>query len=193
MAERPGASGASGPTPLPHLACEIRFAYPGADFSLCHVDLTIPFGQSGAVVGRNGSGKRPLLTLLLRLWDPLGGRHHGRRPRPARRDAGVPHAQCGVVFQDTFLLNRSVRDNIALGRAAATDWEVEEVTRAAHIHDVIAALPDGYDMPLGERGAALSGGQRQRLALARAGARPCLADPRRGDLRVGPRSGSDLR
>ena len=137
------------------------------------VSLTIRRGQSVALVGPSGSGKTTLLTALMRGFDPDRGTIEldGRDVRTVTRASLV--AQGAVVFQDSFLYNLSVRENVRLGRPDASDAAVEAACRDAEIHDVIRALPQGYDTLVGERGALLSGGQRQRVAIARA----LLRDP----------------
>ena len=157
---------------LPRFSEEIRFAdvsfsYPGEEQALRHMTLTIAAGQSVAFVGRNGAGKSTLLALLLHLWDPSDGRItvDGHDLRAMTQDSW--HAQVGVVFQETLLFNRSVRDNICLDRPAS-DEEIEAVARAAQVHDVIINLPNGYNTVIGEHGGRLSGGQSRRLVLARA-------------------------
>ncbi len=171
-AEGPGGREMPGAVALPRIAHAIQFAdvgfrYPGGPFTVRHISLTIQVGQSVAFVGRNGSGKSTLLALLLRLWDPDEGAItvDGHDLRAVAINS--LQSQRGAVFQETFLFNRSVRENIRLGRPA-TGAEIEAAAAAAQIHDVIAALPGGYDAVVGERGGRLSAGQRQRLALARA-------------------------
>src|SRR5262249_21204283 len=126
-----------------------------------------------AFVGASGSGKSTMLSLILRFYDPQRGRVvlDGRALPEVTQES--LRAQIGVVFQEPFLFNVSVRENIRLGRPVASDKEVEEAARAAEMHDILAALPQGYDTPAGERGGRFSGGQRQRIALARA----LIADP----------------
>jgi ABC-type phosphate transport system ATPase subunit len=114
-----------------------------------------------------------VLRLLTRTWDPAEGavRFDGVDVRTAT--LGSLRSQLGVVYQDTFLFDTTVRENIRLGCAGATDDAVEAAARAAEVHDFIGTLPNGYDTLVGERGGRLSGGQRQRLAIARA----LLRDP----------------
>jgi ATP-binding cassette, subfamily B, bacterial len=131
------------------------------------VDLDIPAGAVVALVGATGSGKSTVAALLVRLFDPDGGRvtFDGEDLRELRRDALAE--QVAIVFQEAFLFDDSVRENITLG-VDVTDAEVEAAARLARAHDFITELPDGYATQVGERGATLSGGQRQRIALARA-------------------------
>ncbi|WP_031075176.1 ABC transporter ATP-binding protein/permease [Streptomyces sp. NRRL S-118] len=163
-----------GTAPMPARSPEIRFedvrfTYPGAARpALRGVTFTAAAGRTTAVVGPSGAGKSTLLALLLRQWDPDGGRvtldgtDHGRFALAALR-SGI-----AVVSQETYLFHASVADNLRLARPAATDEELYAAARAAGIHEEILRLPGGYATEVGERGATLSGGQRQRLALARA-------------------------
>ena len=137
------------------------------------VDFTIPAGGTVAVVGHSGSGKSTLARLLYRFYDVDAGRItiEGVDLRDWTQDS--VRAAIAIVPQDTVLFNDTIRYNIRYGRPDATDAEVEAAARAAHIHDFIQALPDGYDSPVGERGLKLSGGEKQRVAIARA----LLKDP----------------
>ena len=132
------------------------------------VTLDIRHGESVAFVGPSGSGKSTILNAIMRSFDPNGGavRIDGHDLRSVTVASFI--RQSAVVFQESFLYNTSIRENLRLGRLGATDEEVEAACRDAEIHDIILALPKGYDSPVGERGALLSGGQRQRLAIARA-------------------------
>ncbi|MEW2589802.1 ABC transporter ATP-binding protein [Micromonospora aurantiaca] len=159
-----------------HLRVEdVTFSYPGSDTAaLAGVSLDVPAGTSLALVGETGSGKSTLAALISRLHDPDAGRItidgiDLRDLRPADLAAVV-----GVVSQETYLLHGTVRDNLRYARPDATDADIEAAARAARIHDVIAALPDGYDTMVGSRGHRFSGGEQQRLAIART----LLRDPR---------------
>ncbi|WP_455709660.1 ABC transporter ATP-binding protein [Micromonospora chalcea] len=159
-----------------HLRVEdVTFSYPGSDTAaLAGVSLDVPAGTSLALVGETGSGKSTLAALISRLHDPDAGRItidgiDLRDLRPADLAAVV-----GVVSQETYLLHGTVRDNLRYARPDATDADIEAAARAARIHDLIAALPDGYDTMVGSRGHRFSGGEQQRLAIART----LLRDPR---------------
>ena len=146
----------------------VRFGYTPEREDLAGVTLEVPAGTRVALVGHSGCGKSTCLKLLMRFYDPREGRvlFDGIDLRDARLDS--LYEQVGVVFQESFLFNTTVRENIRLGRPAATDAEVETAARAAEIHEVIVRMPGGYDTLVGERGGLLSGGQRQRVAIARA-------------------------
>jgi ATP-binding cassette, subfamily B, bacterial len=147
---------------------DVSFSYTGEQMNLRDVNLTIPAGLSVAFVGPSGSGKSTLLNLIMRFYDPNAGAVtiDGQDLRQVTQES--LRSQIGTVFQDTFLYNTTVRENITLGKTDATEGEIEAAARAAEIHDFILTLPQGYDTTVGERGAQLSGGQRQRIALARA-------------------------
>ena len=172
VAERHGA------VALPHGPGEVRFdrvrfGYPRAPVVLDGIDFTASPGATIALVGQTGAGKTTAMALLQRLWDPDSGRilidgHDIRDVTLTSLRAAI-----GVVFQESMLLNRSIRENLLVGRPDATDAELERACRLAEAHDFITRQPQGYDTPVGERGASLSGGQRQRLAIARA----LLKDP----------------
>ncbi len=160
-------------TKLPALTDAIRFedvsfSYTGEHKNLDRVAFTIHRGSNVAIVGGSGSGKSTVLGLIARFYDPDSGKvtFDGRDGRTATLDS--LRKQMGVVFQESFLFNTTIRENIRLGRPDADDEDVEAAARAAEIHDVIVGLPDGYNTIVGERGGRLSGGQRQRVAIARA-------------------------
>jgi ATP-binding cassette subfamily B protein len=147
---------------------DVGFSYSGEQMNLRDVDLRIPAGHSVAFVGPSGSGKSTLLNLIMRFYDPNTGAVtiDGHDLRQVTQES--LRTQIGTVFQDTFLYNATVRENITLGKTDATERDIEAAARAAEIHDFILTLPQGYDTTVGERGDQLSGGQRQRIALARA-------------------------
>lgn len=145
----------------------VSFSY-GADPVLTDITCTVPEGAIVGLAGRSGSGKSTLLSLIMRFWDVESGRIAvgGTDVRAAATHA-LRQTQ-SLVTQDTHLFNESLADNIRIGRLDATDAEVEAAARAARIHDVIAALPDGYATRAGELGDVLSAGEKQRIGLARA-------------------------
>jgi ATP-binding cassette, subfamily B, heavy metal transporter len=132
------------------------------------VSFTIPAGKRVAVVGHSGSGKSTLARLLYRFYDVSSGSIaiNGASIRDVKQAS--LRAAIGIVPQDTVLFNDTIRYNIHYGRPGASEAEVVEAARAAHIHDFIASLPDGYESGVGERGLKLSGGEKQRVAIARA-------------------------
>ncbi len=152
---------------------DVTFSYTNESLNLSHVNLQIPAGQSVALVGSSGSGKSTILSLIMRFYDPQQGQVllDGFDIRQGTQIS--LRGQMSAVFQDNFLFNTTIRENIRLGQPAASDEEVVAAARAAEIHDLIASLPDGYDTRVGEAGGRLSGGQKQRLAIARA----ILSDP----------------
>jgi ATP-binding cassette, subfamily B, beta-glucan exporter len=146
----------------------VSFAYPGGPNVLTDVSFSVPKGQSVALVGHTGAGKSTAVALLQRLWDPTTGRVliDGQDLRDVTLES--LRRTIGVVFQESLLFNRSIRDNLLVGRPDATDEEIEHACQLADAHEFILRQPRGYDTMIGERGATLSGGQRQRLAIARA-------------------------
>ena len=151
----------------------VRFAYDARRPILQDVDFTIPPGGTVAVVGHSGSGKSTLARLLYRFYDVDAGHIRITDAEGEIRDirdytqASVRSA-IAIVPQDTVLFNDTIFYNIQYGRPEATREEVEQAARAAHIHDLIVSLPDGYASEVGERGLKLSGGEKQRVAIARA-------------------------
>jgi ATP-binding cassette subfamily B protein len=146
----------------------VSYRYADASVGLTGVTTTIRPGESVTVVGPSGSGKSTWLGLLLRLYDPTAGAItiDGHDLRQVTQVSF--RTQVGVVFQDSFLFDTTLRENIRFGKPDARDEEIVAAAREAGVHDVIAALPDGYDTRAGRGGARLSGGERQRVALARA-------------------------
>ncbi|HET9074726.1 MAG TPA: ABC transporter ATP-binding protein [Solirubrobacteraceae bacterium] len=131
------------------------------------IDVVIPAGTRTAVVGETGAGKTTLGYLLARLYEPQRGRV--TVDGVDIRDVSLASlaATVGVVSQETYLFHASVRENLRFAKPEATDAEVEAAARAARVHELIAALPDGYDTVVGERGYRFSGGEKQRMAIAR--------------------------
>ncbi len=146
---------------------DVRFGYdPGREI-LKGVDLTIPAGTTLAVVGPSGAGKSTLARLLYRFYDPTAGRILIDGQDIAEVAQRSLRAAIGIVPQDTVLFNDTVGYNIAYGRGGSTQADVEEAAKGAAIHDFVAALPQGYESMVGERGLKLSGGEKQRVAIAR--------------------------
>ena len=148
---------------------DVVFHYqPDEPAVLKNVSFDIKAGENVAIVGPSGSGKTTIVNLLLRFWDP----QHGRILIGGHDICSLSLSELrniiSVVQQDAYLFNTTIRENIRIGKANATDPEIENAARKACIQDFIASLPDGYDTMLGERGAKLSGGQRQRISIARA-------------------------
>ncbi|MFE7765546.1 ABC transporter ATP-binding protein [Streptomyces sp. NPDC057438] len=131
------------------------------------IDLTVPAGGSLAVVGPTGAGKSTLGALVPRLYDVTGGRVTLDGVDVRDLDFDTLARGIGVVSQETYLFHASVADNLRFAKPDATDEELHAAARAAQIHDHIAALPNGYDTVVGERGHRFSGGEKQRLAIAR--------------------------
>jgi ABC-type multidrug transport system fused ATPase/permease subunit len=132
------------------------------------LDLDIPAGQTVAVVGETGAGKTTIARLLGRFYDPRSGRVTLDGTDLRQLPDSVLRSEIIVITQENFLFQGSVADNIRLGRPDATDREVEDAARIIGAHDFIAALPEGYDTPVGKHGGRLSAGQRQLVSFARA-------------------------
>ena len=183
LAQTPSVPEPATPRQLPPLESEppgravvfdgVRFGYRTGGEVLPTFDLTLPAGQTVAVVGSTGAGKSTLAKLLARFYDPSDGRV--LLDGVDLRDLAVPELRRGVVMvtQEAFLFSGPVADNIAIGRPDATREEIEQAAKEIGAHDFISTLPDGYDTDVRKRGGRISAGQRQLVAFARA----LLADP----------------
>ncbi|WP_405619346.1 ABC transporter ATP-binding protein [Streptomyces sp. NBC_00076] len=183
LAQTPSVPEPAAPRELPSLETELpgrevvfdgtRFAYRTGGEVLPSFDLTLPAGQTVAVVGSTGAGKSTLAKLLARFYDPSEGRV--LLDGVDLRELSVPELRRGVVMvtQEAFLFSGTVAENIAIGRPDATRGDIERAAKAIGAHEFISALPDGYDTDVRKRGGRISAGQRQLVAFARA----LLADP----------------
>ncbi len=164
------------PVPLPEDAAghlrleEVSFSYDGngGDPVLCDVSLEARPGERVAILGETGSGKSSLVHLIPRFYDVTEGRVTLDGIDVRELPLEELRSRIGMALQETVLFSGTVRDNIRYGRPEATDEEVIEAARIAQAHDFVAALPNGYDTAVGQRGVNFSGGQKQRLAIARA-------------------------
>ncbi|SDZ02780.1 ATP-binding cassette, subfamily B [Lysobacter sp. yr284] len=147
---------------------EVRFGYDPRREILRGVDFEIPAGATVAVVGHSGSGKSTLARLLYHFYDVDAGAIEIDGTDLRALSQSSLRGAIGIVPQDTVLFNDTIGYNIRYGRPEASEADVEAAARAAHIHEFIVGLPDGYDTPVGERGLKLSGGEKQRVAIARA-------------------------
>ena len=156
---------------------DVCFSYPDAEIGedgtererpvIDHMNLSIRPGETIALVGPSGGGKSTTCSLLPRFYDVTSGSISidGQDVRSVTQKS--LRRAIGLVQQDVYLFDGTLRENIAYGRPGATDEEIEDAARKANIHDFIASLPEGYDTLVGERGSRLSGGQKQRVAIAR--------------------------
>ena len=147
---------------------DVQFTYNDGTPALRGISLTVPAGQTVALVGPSGGGKSTTINLIPRFYDPNGGRIliDGTDIREATLDS--LRRSMALVAQEATLFDDSIAANIAYGRPGASRAEIEAAARAAAAHDFIANLPQGYDTVVGESGVKLSGGQRQRICIARA-------------------------
>jgi subfamily B ATP-binding cassette protein MsbA len=177
--DQPEVKDIPGATKIGHVAGEIRFEHVSFHYQndqevLHDINLVARPGEMVALVGRTGGGKTTLGKLIPRFYDPDEGRItlDGRDLREIQ--VRSLRSQIAVVFQDTFLVSGTIRENLLYGNLAATEGEMVAAARAANVHGFVTDLPEEYDTQIGERGVKLSGGQRQRVAIARA----LLKDPR---------------
>ena len=145
----------------------VTFGY-GAETILQNVTVPVPAGQTIGIVGRSGSGKSTLLKLFLRFWQVEQGQVQISGRSVEHINTGDLRRMQALVTQETHLFHDSIRNNLRIAKQDATDEELVAACKKASLHDFIAALPQGYDTPVGELGDTLSGGERQRLGLARA-------------------------
>ena len=178
LAEEPTVPDPARPVALPTARGDIRFAdvtfgYGGGPIVLPHLDLHVPAGQAVALVGRTGAGKSTVAKLLARFYDVRDGAV--LLDGVDLRDIAPGDLRRAVVMvtQEAYLFSGSIAANIAIGRPGATAAEVEAAARAVGVHELVAAMPDGYDTDVDKRGVRLSAGQRQLVSFARA----FLADP----------------
>ena len=146
---------------------QVDFSYQDERKILHDVDFTIPAGKTVAVVGFSGSGKSTLVRLLFRFYDTIKGRIliDGQELKSVTQDS--LRSAIGIVPQDTVLFNETILYNIQYGNLDASENDVKQAAKMAHIYDFIESLPDGWNTMVGERGLKLSGGEKQRVAIAR--------------------------
>ena len=145
----------------------VRFSYDPAKPILTDIEFTVPGGAMYAIVGPSGSGKSTVVNLIPRLYDVQGGMVSIAKVDVRNFDLYYLRRGIGVVTQDTYLFNGTIRENLLYAKDDATQAELEAACRAASIHDFIMAQPKGYDTEVGNRGLTLSGGEKQRLSIAR--------------------------
>ena len=152
----------------------VRFSYSPDKPLLTDIDFTVPGGKMYAIVGPSGSGKSTIVNLIPRLYDVTGG--HVMLGGFDVRDCDLTYlrSNIGMVTQESYLFNGTIRDNLLYAKPDATAQELEDACRAASIHDFIASQPKGYDTEVGNRGLKLSGGEKQRISIARV----MLKDPK---------------
>ena len=152
----------------------VQFSYSPDKPLLTDIDFVVPGGKTYAIVGPSGSGKSTVVNLIPRLYDVTRGAVYVADTDVRRIDLEYLRRNVGMVTQDTYLFNGTIRENLLYARPDATLSELEAACRVANIHDFIAAQPDGYDTEVGNRGLKLSGGEKQRLSIART----LLKDPK---------------
>ncbi len=147
---------------------DVSFGYTPANMILQHITFHVPASSKIAILGTTGSGKSTIINLLPRFYDVNNGRILVDGVDVRKYKITDLRKNIGVVSQDTFLFDKTIKENIAFGRDDATDKEIIEAAKVADLHDFIVSQPDGYNTQTGERGTHLSGGQKQRLSIARA-------------------------
>ncbi|MDC0882123.1 ABC transporter ATP-binding protein [Candidatus Marinimicrobia bacterium] len=147
---------------------DISFRYPNGADLFHNFSMEIKYGSSVGIVGDTGSGKTTLAKLLLRLYDPLSGKIFIGDNNISNISIENLRSKIGIVSQDTFLFNASIKENISYGNQSCSDEEIILAAKQSQCDEFISSMKDGYDTLIGERGQQLSGGQRQRLAIARA-------------------------
>ncbi len=152
----------------------VSFSYSEDKPLLTDINFTVPGGAMYAIVGPSGSGKSTVVNLIPRLYDVIGGSVSIGGYDVRKIDLTYLRESVGVVTQDTYLFNGTIRDNLLYAKDDATEEELERACKIANIHDYIVAQPDGYDTIVGNRGLKLSGGEKQRLSIARV----ILKDPK---------------
>ncbi len=145
----------------------VAFSYDPAKPLLTDIDFTVPGGKMYAIVGPSGSGKSTIINLIPRLYDVLAGSVTIAGVDVRRFDLSYLRHNIGVVTQDSYLFNGTIRENLLYAKANATQEELEAACKTANIHDFIINQPDGYNTQVGNRGLKLSGGEKQRLSIAR--------------------------
>jgi ATP-binding cassette, subfamily B, bacterial len=178
LEEEPGVPEPTDPVALPDARGDLRFDHLRFEYVegvpvLPDLDLTVPSGQTVALVGTTGAGKTTIAKLATRFYDPVGGRITLDGVELRSLTSEDLHRSVVMVTQENYLFSGSISDNIRFGRPDATQDDVEQATRALGAHGFIATLPEGYDTPVSNRGGLLSAGQRQLIAFSRA----FLADP----------------
>lgn len=147
---------------------DVNFSYLEDKQTLKNVNMTIPSNQMTALVGSSGSGKSTIHRLIARFWDVNDGKILFNQHDIKSMDSKQLMDAVSMVFQDVYLFDSTIRDNVAIGKMNATEEEIMQAAKNARLDEVIKRLPDGWDTKVGEGGCALSGGEKQRVSIARA-------------------------